>query len=204
MDPEPSTAESREPTLVFLDTETTSLDRRTREVWDIGAVRRTPDGGRTEFSALVADVDLRFADEESLKIGRFAWRHPARGGTPEAGTGLLPGYQMAAMLGAEGGLLAPDPTTGPVIWVGAVPWFDEHSIWNFLHRYGWVGDSLPWHYHLVDVETLAAGRLGIRPPWSFDFLLAQFGLAQGEARHTGLGDALLVEQLYDAVMGETA
>lgn len=58
-----------------------------------------------------------------------------------------------------------------------------------------------WHYHLVDVETLAAGRLGWAPPWNFDKILGAFDLAQGEDRHTAIGDARLVRDLYDQIIG---
>jgi hypothetical protein len=58
-----------------------------------------------------------------------------------------------------------------------------------------------WHYHLVDVETLAAGALRMAPPWDFDKLLGEVGLTYDEAdRHTALGDARMVRDLYDAVL----
>ena len=58
-----------------------------------------------------------------------------------------------------------------------------------------------WRYHLVDVETLAAGALRRPPPWRFDDLLADYGLVYDEAdRHTALGDARMVRDLYDAVL----
>lgn len=63
------------------------------------------------------------------------------------------------------------------------------------------GAAPTWHYHLVDVETLAAGALGVEPPWNFDEMLARYGLVYDEAeRHTALGDARMARDLYDAVM----
>lgn len=60
-----------------------------------------------------------------------------------------------------------------------------------------------WHYHLVDVETLAAGHRGFRPPWGFDDILKAYGLQYDETdRHTALGDARMARDLYDAILGE--
>jgi hypothetical protein len=83
--------------------------------------------------------------------------------------------------------------------VGAVPWFDTGMLEDFLHPL----DLKPtWHYHLVDVETLAAGATGMQPPWHFDELLRHFGLCYDEqARHTALGDARMARDLYDRVLG---
>ena len=70
--------------------------------------------------------------------------------------------------------------------VGAVPDFDTRHLTRFLRN---NGQAPTWHYHLVDVETLAAGRLGMAPPWNFDTILEAFGLTYDEAdRHTALGD----------------
>ena len=82
--------------------------------------------------------------------------------------------------------------------VGAVPDFDARHLARFLRQHQQAGT---WHYHLVDVETLAAGRLRRPPPWNFDSLLAEFGLAYDETeRHTALGDARMVRDLYDKVL----
>ena len=62
-----------------------------------------------------------------------------------------------------------------------------------------------WHYHLVDVEALAAGKLGIAPPWKSDELSAALGVTITEDdRHTALGDAKWAMRIYDAVMGGAA
>ena len=82
--------------------------------------------------------------------------------------------------------------------VGAVPDFDARHLTRWLRA---NGQAATWHYHLVDVETLAAGALRKPPPWNFDELLATYGLTYDEdARHTALGDARMVRDLYDAVL----
>ncbi len=172
-------------TLVFLDTETTSL-RHDRRAWEIGLVARADDGTHVEVSWFVdaEDLDLGNADLMSLKIGRFHERHPGiRGCEPEA----------MVLLEIE------HYTRGATI-VGAVPWFDTDVLGQRMRANG-ICPS--WHYHLVDVETLAAGALRLAPPRDFDTLLNQYGLVYAEAdRHTALGDARMVRDLYDAVLAE--
>lgn len=184
--------------LCFIDTETTHLDRILREIWEVGLIRREPNGTRTGFSAIVQDVDLSYASEVSLEISGFHLRHPAGGGTVPEGTEFMPARSVASALGSflEG-----------AYWVGAVPDFDEQSIWTLLRRHGVIsrdhGYVYPWHYHLIDVENLAAGALRLQPPWDFDQLCARFGLSFEEAgltRHQAIGDAAMNELLYDAVM----
>jgi DNA polymerase III epsilon subunit-like protein len=171
--------------LVFLDTETTSLNRRTRLAWEVALIVRGPDG-RDDYEKAwrVEDVDLSEADPMSLKIGRFHERFkrvPAPMSLPEA--------EVAVEIERE--------TRGAVL-IGAVPSFDEETLAGMLYRHGLCPT---WHYHLVDVETLAAGALRMPPRWDFDSVLAAYGLTYDEAdRHTALGDARMVRDLYDAVM----
>jgi hypothetical protein len=75
-----------------------------------------------------------------------------------------------------------------------------------------------WHYHLIDVEALAAGWLaaGIdpddppaptqdscQPPWNSNELSLAVGVDPEQYdRHTALGDARWARDIYDAVMGK--
>jgi hypothetical protein len=58
-----------------------------------------------------------------------------------------------------------------------------------------------WHYHLIDVEALIAGRLAIAPPWKSDDLSRAIGVEppSDQDRHTAIGDARWVKQMYEAV-----
>lgn len=177
-------------TIVFLDTETTSL-RHDRRVWDIGLITRQDGGVEFEHQWFVDcdDLDLGNADLMSLKIGKFYDRHPqARGIEPEWGEVQDEDEVLAAV----------ERLTRGATIVGAVPWFDTDVLGQRMRA---NGDCPSWHYHLVDVETLAAGRLRKPPPWGFDDLLAEYGLTYDEAdRHTALGDARMVRDLYDKVL----
>lgn len=178
--------------LVFLDTETTSL-RPDRRAWEIGLIVRDADGSEADYQAFIAPehLDLGNADLMSLKIGKFFERHPR----PIGGDDTLVHGEAAVLMTVE------SLTRGATI-VGAVPNFDTEVLGARMRANG-ICPS--WHYHLIDVETLAAGALKMPPPWDFDKLLAEFGLTYDEAnRHTALGDAYMVRDLYDAVMAARA
>ena len=104
--------------------------------------------------------------------------------------------------------------------VGAVVSFDADVLSQRMRANG-ICPS--WHYHVVDVEALAAGWLhrhaavlenreatieeatALRrlasPPWKSDDLSAALGITVSEEdRHTALGDAKFARAIYDAVM----
>lgn len=185
--------------LVFLDTETTSL-RPERQAWEVGLIVRDPNQPDVEHSWFVQlnDLNMSAADLTSLNIGGFYQRHPA----------MKPGPGEMIDKAKTGQLIAPEYTvmrqveelTRNAIIIGAVPNFDTETLAHTMRSYAYLP---AWHYHLVDVETLAAGFLGLQPPWSFDFVLTEFGLRYDETeRHTALGDARMARNLYDRIMGD--
>ncbi len=194
--------------LVFIDTETNGLNIDLCEVWEIGAIARTPDGD-IEYCWQIRP-ELATAEPGGLRIGRYYQRIADRLKHKEANVGdawivqhpdpkiresdngqlrLASGWSIAAELAIllDGAFL-----------VGAVPWFDERFLQKFLRTYGQCAAN---NYHLIDVETLAAGAAKLAPPWDFDAILAKHNLAYDEAdRHTALGDARMARDLYDAIM----
>jgi DNA-binding CsgD family transcriptional regulator len=161
-------------TIVFLDTETTSL-RHDRRVWELAYIVRRDGEKDWERTGFIDSRDLDFANADpfSLKIGGFYDRHPQRAGLHEDSSRVVD--ERTALLTLE------RYARGATI-VGAVPNFDTEVLSNRMRAYG-ICPS--WHYHLVDVETLAAGAVRKPPPWDFDGLLAEFGLKYDEAdRHT--------------------
>lgn len=179
--------------LVFLDTETTSL-RPDRRIWEAAAVVR-PAGAvdasqdqHYQWFINIDDLDLGEADPKSLMIGKFYQRHPQMQMQPSWPLGLQDESYVMRQL---------EKITRDAIIIGAVVNFDTEAI---SERMRFRGVCPSWHYHLGDVENLAAGALGIEPPWGFDDLLSTFALAYNEEhRHTALGDALMARDLYDAV-----
>lgn len=187
-------------TLVFLDTETTGLADDC-DIWEIGLIYRTAEGTDLEHSWLLRPK-LANAEPTGLRIGRYYERIGTLVGYPHGfGRQTSPDAPWDDAPITESHNIAPQVAKlldGATI-VGAVPDFDDRHLRRWLNGWGQAGT---WHYHLIDVETLAAGALRMAPPWDFDKVLGEFGLTYDEAdRHTALGDARMVRDLYDAVMG---
>jgi DNA polymerase III epsilon subunit-like protein len=171
--------------VVFLDLETTGLDASRHELYEVGLIEA--DG--TEHVWWVKP-NLETADPTALRIGRYYERRPSK-------------HTPAEKVAQEFAKL----TAGRHL-VGAVPSFDAGFLDPFLRRHG---QAPSWHYHLVDVEALAAGFLAggpegqreiARPPWDSSKLTAALGIVTAdEDKHTALGDARWAKAIYEVVMG---
>jgi DNA polymerase III epsilon subunit-like protein len=173
--------------VVFLDTETTGLDPDRNEIWDLAFIR---DGKEYEYKF---SPDLTRADPIALKIGHFYERTANLADEPRSSS-------SDARYLAEG---IAHLLYGRHI-VGACPSFDDAFLKRFMLVNGQARST--WHYHLIDVETLIAGRLGIEPPWKSDELSQKIGIEppSDDERHTAIGDARWVKQMYEAVYALTA
>lgn len=214
--------------IAFVDCETTGLDPDRHEIWELAIIKadHDPDVGVVNETEYVWQfpVDLSVADPMALRIGRFYERRSK----------VRPSGDVAALCRIA------YPST-PAKWdstsrieaaeliarlldgrhmVGAVPSFDAKFLERFLRRHG---HCPTWHYHLVDVEALAAGWLAgakpdwlaadvkesqeyaadtARPPWKSDDLTRAVGVEITEDdRHTALGDARWAMATYKAVLG---
>lgn len=201
----------------FVDTETTGLDPDRHEVWEVALI--LPDGREWDWQL---DVDLSRADPIALNIGRF---HERR-------------FQSALPYGEDGVRgnrtepqhFADDfvTLTRGLHLAGAVVSFDAERLWRLLRA---NGQCPMWHYHLIDVEALAAGwvarscvgqandgrskgtipvsrpddsvnHMDGRPPWNSTDLSRAVGVDPGDfERHTALGDARWARAIYEAVTG---
>jgi len=206
--------------LCIADTETTSL-RWDRRAWEVGLIVREDDGERGEHQWFtdVRDLDLGNADPASLRIGRFYERHPQI-----AGASLSAGNPGQVLREDEIMRRVERLSRGAHI-IGAVPNFDTEVFAARMRAHGvcWSG-----HYHLCDVENLAAGWLNAyaaylegdgtvaersagraaelrriaAPPWNSEELSRAVGVDPEDfERHSALGDCLWAEAIYDAVMG---
>lgn len=216
--PAPGTA-----ALCFLDTETTGVHPG-RQPWEVAMIRREPDGSQREVQFFM-DVNLAEADPFGLSVGRFYERHPI-------GRIIAAGHRMdddatdralanTLSRGVAAQTIA-NMTHGAHL-VGAVPSFDAVTLEPLLRSQGYLPG---WHYHLIDVEALAAGyiagvntdtqlwgkdhpqvaatmRIGYdpRPPWKSRDLVAAIDVPnQPESeKHTAMGDARWAMHIYDTV-----
>jgi len=186
--------------LIFLDTETTGLSLDD-DIWEFAAIRREPDGTEATMHLFIVH------DWEKCQFlpDRFRNEHERRFAL-HARDAISPGsaaFEISEFM---------EPTGDQKVHVvGAVPNFDTERIALLLRQFGY---EPRWHYHLIDVETLAIGwlarRNGLmrpaevpRPPWKSDDLSRAVGVeppGEGE-RHTAMADARWAMRLYDRIVG---
>lgn len=99
--------------------------------------------------------------------------------------------------------------------IGACPWFDSerlHRMWRTYHPEGNVleGHSHPWHYHLIDIESLVIGYVTgsdlrsdfpVGLPWKSEEVLSLLDIEPQdiETRHTAIGDCRYVKKIFEAI-----
>jgi hypothetical protein len=204
--------------VIFVDTETTSLDHERGEVWEVGLIEN--DG--TEHEWRLFPQNLRAADEGALRITRFYERIEAAGFTEEFVEEGYPKRPRTVRRANFWTRESRDMIAGTIAaltankhLVGAVPWFDARFLAGFMGREGYVP---AWHYHMVDVETFAAGYLrgrqkragrgstdAVQPPWSLAKIAEALNLDITDPqfeKHTAIGDARLARAIYLKVMGD--
>ena len=175
--------------VVFVDTETLGLDPDIHPIWEIGLI--LPDGEEHEWKVRCTDREIALAHPKALEIGRFHERYRGAGSRASVAYALFHAIPPGAHL------------------CGAVVSFDEER----LRRLMWAEGLAPrWHYHLIDVETLAAGYLhwrdlradGFPPltlPWDSEEISRRVGVEPDRFdRHTALGDARWAKAIYEAVV----
>lgn len=176
------------PNVVFVDTETTGVDPDRHNVWEIALVG---DFGSRLYVRSSDMVDLEYADPTALRINGFYDRIVI----PGAGDRIkLPNDRTMALEIAR-------LTAGKHL-AGIVPGFDATFIAKFLLG---SGIAPAWHYQTIDVEVMAAGVLGLEPPYDTEQVVrllnhpALTALA-GEGKHTAMGDARFAAGMYNAAL----
>lgn len=216
----------------FVDTETTGLDPNRHQIWEVGLI----DAEGREHVWQFPIVELE-ADPFALDIGHYWDRRWSTQNDVDPIDALYEAHTPKARrqyFPEEGRAIPPSAgwcqhfrslTVGAHL-CGAVPSFDEERLRRLLRANG----VLPrWHYHLIDVEALAAGYVSARcegmaadgtkgtirverpdgtvnnidgrPPWKSDDLSRAVGVNPDDFdRHTALGDARWAKAIYEAVM----
>lgn len=122
------------------------------------------------YRVMQLPVTLQHADPDALRINRFHARRDSAVSEAQARSLLL------------------EELAGAIL-VGNNVAFDAAFLRAFL-------GSAPWHYHIVDVKALVAGKLGWEPPWSTEDLLKAAGVSPVK-KHEALADCLAVKALYE-------
>ena len=177
--------------LAFVDTETTGLDDRIHSLWEIAIIQaeHRPNEKVLHIESEGVwrfEVDLSWADPMALKITNYFKRQKE----------LVPisskeeAHNIARRFDGRH-------------FVGAVPDFDNRMIRKFLWE---NGETPTWHYHLICVENLLAGRFSVPAPWKSDELSKYYASIEPpgpEEKHTALGDAVWAMKLYASVYNLT-
>lgn len=192
---------------VFADLETTGVSVDRHHLWEIGLIVRD-DAGDREYCWQVRP-DLSTADPMALKIGGYYRRSAVTQNSPGVAWTIVspdlpydptPG-EVRRQRTVDG--LAADVARlldGAVLAAANVA-FDAAFLDKFLRA---NGHASAWDYHLLEIESYAAGAIGMAPPWKLDKLAAELGVTLPEERHTALADARLARDVYDAAVKQGA
>lgn len=171
--------------LLFLDTETTGLTPDDH-IWEIAATLRLPDGSQIAYHEFVQHDQAKAETLPEPFLTDYRTRYRPERALPWRRVDL------ASIVSVHCG------RGNPPYVVGATPSFDTGRLEKLFQV---QGVAIPWHHHLIDVSDLAAGYLGVRPPYDHDALSRAVGVDPGIfARHTAAGDVLWTIAMYDAVI----
>lgn len=173
--------------IAIIDTETLGLDPLIHPIWELAVITG---GEEYHWFIRVDGVDGEFADPVALDLNGFDERYDEAAAVPDYK--LVP--ELAELL------------DGKAI-VGANPHFDLTRLTPWFDR---VRRGVPWHYRPICIESVLYGvnlgyvldsgvGLDVDVPWrALDLYERVTGLTQpDEDRHTALGDARFVQQLWD-------
>jgi hypothetical protein len=161
------------PPIIFIDSETTSLDDRIGQITELAWCPLIGPSDR-----LVLPHFTHEADQTSLDIQQ----HHAR---------QL--WDVSTWASKEDMLALRTTLTGAII-AGANPGFDVRFLSNIFH-------DRPWHYRPLCVETYAAGALGLEVAVTLSGTasrLRDMGFVVHQSDHTAQSDVLCARDVYIA------
>lgn len=179
--------------IVFVDTETTDIEPDRAVPWEIALVIRDPGMLDVEEVHLI-HIDALRADPDALTVGRYYDRHPCAAAPINGHVCPLPPRYVTLAGVAE--------ATAGAVMVGNNVSYDLTVLGRHLDR-----PAAAWHYQPIDIKPLAAGWLAARGvSWegvypSTSQIADILGVPRPEdTRHTALGDARWVRDVYDTIM----
>lgn len=89
--------------------------------------------------------------------------------------------------------------------VGACPAFDDRFLRAAYAKREKFPNAVPYHYHIIDVEAMAFGLLGLPKMPSLAKLRSVLGIeGANDAPHTALSDALEAKLIFDAIRAKAS
>lgn len=182
--------------ICFVDTETTGLNPSIHFPWEVAIIETLADSVEkvlyvTCRRTILIPVPRRFhgrINTEALEINGLRKRHPE-----------VLDFAKCKVDNVVPRVREIHTTLTGKHMAGNVISFDANML-NAAFAYAGLDES-PWHYHLVDTETLAAGKLGVQPPYKSTDLSAALGVKLPEVAHTAMGDAEWAMETWVKAMG---
>lgn len=202
-----TTIQQQRTTLVFVDTETTGLQRpgsrAEHEIWEVGAISTDRSGKEQDQRRWFLPVNLGHADPFALRLGNFYERYPLEGLTDwpardwpnqvQLGKGITHPHQFAREF---------ERMTRDAVLIGSNVSFDEERLHRLMVQYG----ACPsWDYHKMDAEQLAIGFLAAQGqivdlPFTSSSLSDALGLDRSKyTKHEALSDAQWARDVYGKI-----
>lgn len=164
---------------IFLDLETTGLEAGVDQITEAAWI--LPDGTERQFLVEHTRLPNKWVLKNTDYLTRIA---------PAFKNGL-----NSVLWVLETDCMNLVKENDPVYIVGACPAFDD----RFL-RAAYGNKGVPYHYHVIDVEAMAFGALGLPDMPSLKHLREALGIpGENEAAHTALADAREVKLIFDAL-----
>lgn len=168
--------------IVSLDLETTGLDERVHEAWEVALVT---EGGEETCYQFPLRKPMKYASLEALRIGGFVDRYQCQGKSDAYQEGSS--TRFAESTAAHHLRVRTDGAT----LMGCAIQFDMRFLAELLRAHG---QEPSWHHRGLDLGSYAAGAVGEPEPLRSADMAKRF--ARNDEAHTALGDARWNWQVY--------